>query len=84
MKWIDGSEYKGDWKRGIQHGYGKMIFPTGEIKEGQFEMNIFIGKKLENIQPRTPKKSESSKYIMSGQYKVGKSFKQIDQMSPEL
>jgi hypothetical protein len=29
--------------RGIQHGYGKMLFPDGSEKEGYFENNIFIG-----------------------------------------
>ena len=36
MKWIDGSEYKGEWSDGMQNGYGKMIFASGEIKEGLF------------------------------------------------
>ena len=29
MKWTDGSVYVGQWMRGIQHGWGKMIFPGG-------------------------------------------------------
>lgn len=43
MKWIDGSEYKGLWVKGIQHGYGKMIFPDGTVKEGIFNDNFYIG-----------------------------------------
>ncbi len=43
MTWIDGSMYKGAWAHGIQHGYGTMIFPDGQIKQGQFDNNIFIG-----------------------------------------
>jgi hypothetical protein len=43
MFWTDGSIYQGEWKQGIQHGYGKMTFPDGTIKEGRFENNIFIG-----------------------------------------
>jgi len=39
MNWIDGngsSVYVGQWKKGIQHGKGKMTFPNGKIKEGYF------------------------------------------------
>jgi hypothetical protein len=43
MFWTDGSVYQGEWKQGIQHGYGKMTFPDGTIKEGKFENNIFVG-----------------------------------------
>jgi 1-phosphatidylinositol-4-phosphate 5-kinase len=43
MKWTDGSIYNGQWIRGIQHGQGKMIFPTGIIKEGFFDNNVFKG-----------------------------------------
>lgn len=41
MYWTDGSCYQGEWIRGIQHGYGKMIFPDGTKKEGYFENNVF-------------------------------------------
>jgi hypothetical protein len=41
MRWTDGSNYEGDWVRGIQHGKGKMSFPDGSIKQGDFENNIF-------------------------------------------
>jgi hypothetical protein len=41
MKWTDGSNYEGDWVRGIQHGKGKMSFPDGSVKQGDFENNIF-------------------------------------------
>ena len=36
MIWIDGSVYKGEWKRGIQHGKGRMVFSDGTVKEGYF------------------------------------------------
>ena len=42
MRWIDGSVYVGQWKKGIQHGVGKMIFPDGSIKEGLFDNNTFV------------------------------------------
>ena len=32
MKWTDGSVYLGQWERGIQNGYGRMIFNDGTIK----------------------------------------------------
>lgn len=43
MKWVDGSSYVGQWMRGIQHGYGKMNFADGQVKEGYFDNNIYIG-----------------------------------------
>lgn len=44
MMWTDGSKYVGEWKNGIQNGYGKMEFPNGTVKEGYFDNNIFKGK----------------------------------------
>ena len=44
MYWTDGSQYIGEWKKGIQHGKGIMNFPDGRIKDGYFENNIFKGK----------------------------------------
>jgi hypothetical protein len=41
MYWTDGSCYQGEWIRGIQHGYGRMIFPDGQKKEGYFENNVY-------------------------------------------
>jgi len=43
MTWTDGSIYKGQWVKGIQHGWGKMSFPNGSVKDGYFENNIFKG-----------------------------------------
>jgi len=43
MKWSDGTYYLGEWHRGIQHGYGKIVFPDATEKEGYFENNIFMG-----------------------------------------
>lgn len=45
MKWTDASVYQGEWQKGIQHGYGKMFFPNGTIKEGYFEFNVYKGPK---------------------------------------
>jgi hypothetical protein len=45
MFWTDGSVYYGAWERGIQHGMGKMIFPGGDIKQGWFSNNVYIGEK---------------------------------------
>ena len=41
MMWTDGSRYEGAWIKGIQHGFGKMIFPDGTVKDGLFENNVF-------------------------------------------
>ena len=43
MEWTDGSTYEGEWRNGIQHGWGIMQFPNGKVKEGYFEDNIFKG-----------------------------------------
>ena len=41
MTWTDGSLYLGEWRRGIQHGIGRMEFPDGSVKMGYFKNNIF-------------------------------------------
>jgi hypothetical protein len=43
MIWKDGSRYVGRWKRGIQHGFGKMMFADGTVNEGYFVNNIYVG-----------------------------------------
>ena len=37
-------EYEGEFLYGQYHGKGKLIFRTGEILEGRFENNKFLGK----------------------------------------
>lgn len=62
MVWTDGSKYIGQWIRGIQHGYGKMVFPDGTFKEGYFENNIYVGhvpSKQTSQQYQTPLKPQS-------------------------
>ena len=51
MYWTDGSIYKGEWFKGIQHGKGIMTFPDGRIKDGLFENNVFKGEMPLNYQP---------------------------------
>lgn len=41
MLWTDGSMYEGEWRNGIQHGIGRIIFPDGTFKEGYFENNVY-------------------------------------------
>ena len=38
-------EYEGEFDGGQYHGQGKLIFRTGEILEGKFQENKFLGKK---------------------------------------
>ena len=40
---MDGSRYLGEWYKGVQHGFGKMIFADGRVKEGIFENNVYRG-----------------------------------------
>mmetsp|Transcript_6976 Transcript_6976/g.6508 ORF Transcript_6976/g.6508 Transcript_6976/m.6508 type:complete len:95 (-) Transcript_6976:193-477(-) len=59
MTWNDRTCYEGDWFRGIQHGYGKIVYPDGSSKEGYFENNVYIGKMKEdagNFTPLDPEK----------------------------
>ena len=51
MKWTDGSIYQGEWNKGIQHGYGKMLFPNSTVKEGYFEFNVYKGPKAQDTTP---------------------------------
>ena len=38
-------EYEGEFDGGQYHGQGKLIFSTGEILQGEFKENKFVGKK---------------------------------------
>ena len=38
-------EYEGEFDSGQYHGKGKLVFRTGEILEGEFKENKFLGKK---------------------------------------
>ena len=40
-------EYEGEFDGGQYHGQGKLIFRTGEVLEGEFKENKFVGKKEE-------------------------------------
>ena len=42
MKWRDGTVYEGMWKRGVQQGYGVIIYPEGRMKAGYFVNNIMV------------------------------------------
>ncbi len=44
MYWTDGSQYKGEWSKGVQHGYGSLITSDGRTLEGYFDNNVFVGK----------------------------------------
>ena len=41
MLWTDGSMYEGEWRKGIQHGFGRIVFSDGSFKEGYFENNVY-------------------------------------------
>ncbi len=38
-------EYEGEFDSGQYHGQGKLVFRTGEILQGEFKENKFVGKK---------------------------------------
>jgi 1-phosphatidylinositol-4-phosphate 5-kinase len=37
MKWVDGSEYSGEWREGKIHGRGTMVWENGSRYSGQWE-----------------------------------------------
>jgi len=39
MYWADGSDYKGDWDSGMQHGFGTVTMIDGLQKRGKYERN---------------------------------------------
>jgi hypothetical protein len=49
MYWKDGSIYKGEWVKGIQHGYGEMIYSDGTTKIGMFDNNSYVSHVKDNI-----------------------------------
>ena len=42
MNWSDGSNYKGDWKRGVPHGLGTFKVNGQKPKTGLYENNILV------------------------------------------
>ena len=42
MYWGDGSYYKGEWVRGIQHGEGMLFLPGQGVKKGKFKDNVLV------------------------------------------
>ena len=43
-KWEDESGYEGEWFKDKMHGYGVYVNSEGEIVEGFFEEDNFVGK----------------------------------------
>lgn len=43
MRWVDGTLYDGEWQFGAQHGKGTLTLPTGEVRAGRFENNVYVG-----------------------------------------
>ncbi len=43
IKYDDGSTYMGGFVNGKRHGYGKMIYKDGSIKEDRWENSEFKG-----------------------------------------
>ena len=57
MTWKDdNSFYEGEWQFGFQHGFGAMNFPSGEVREGMFENNVFVGENVEISQAKSMNK----------------------------
>lgn len=41
MYWADGTSYKGQWVKGVQHGEGEVV-ENGNLKKAQFRQNVAI------------------------------------------
>ncbi len=39
-KWIDGSEYSGQFLNEIRHGKGKLVYQTNEVYVGEFYKGV--------------------------------------------
>ena len=45
---VEKARYEGNFKNGLKTGYGKMIFPSGDIYEGEWFENKVIVTKVDN------------------------------------
>lgn len=37
---VEKARYEGNYKDGLKHGVGKMVFPTGDLYEGEWVENM--------------------------------------------
>ena len=42
MKWANGDEYEGDWKRDLMDGLGNFTHHENKVLKGTFKCNYFI------------------------------------------
>ena len=42
MRWSDGGQYEGEWKRDRRHGSGKMRYPNGDVFEGTWHSDARV------------------------------------------
>ena len=63
MYWGDGSYYKGEWVRGIQHGEGMLFLPGQGIKKGKFKDNVLVEITEEEMLIAPPQPQQSIPYV---------------------
>ena len=45
MAWESGGKYEGNWKNGVFHGEGTLIYPNGTKLVGEFNDGAYVGNK---------------------------------------
>ena len=81
MTWNDGTNYKGEWLKGQQHGRGVMSFVDGRLKDGLWEAGVFKGRtvmadgtEIDEQMKRDPKLLKSFIQKTSEETKINKQF----------
>lgn len=51
----DGLVYEGQWANDQRQGYGVTTFPQGQVFEGHYKLNLFVGLKKQTLLPKKSK-----------------------------
>ena len=63
--------YTGHWKNGLRHGYGKIIFSNGNVKEGLFQNDEYCPEE-DKIVAYDPKSNKVAKQLDFAKYVIKK------------
>jgi len=92
MRWTDGSQYIGQWVKGVQNGFGRITLPDGTCKEGFFQQNVYRGPMIPedfDISKITSQLMNSGKFAIKGKPANLKKLKDViylicDEIDKEL
>ncbi len=48
----DGLTYEGQWANDQRHGYGVTSYSNGQVFEGYYKLNVFVGARRHTILPK--------------------------------